>query len=270
MRRVLLALVLVGVALGAAVPAAAADRVVVRTRLDRQSVGLGQPFLYTVEAQGPSRMTVLAGIAPFVAVAPPKRSQSEGGRLVRIEQRLICLDRACAPDKRARRVALPIVRVTGVGSQAPAAHATVTVVPRVPEAAVKASRARYRFDDHVRPASAPWGIAVGVLVALAVGSVAVAGLLLVRGARRAPAAGALRRGTPGGIAYAIRLLRESARRPVPDRRRAADYVARTVGHDSRDTAADDARRLAWSAPDPQPPDVVALADRVETANRGES
>ena len=67
---------------------------------------------------------------------------------------------------------------------------------------------------------------------------------------------------PGGLAHALRLLRESARRPVPDRRRAADYVARAAARRGSDSAAD-AIRLAWSAPDPQPPEVAALADRVE-------
>jgi len=230
-------------------------------------VGLGEPFLYTVEVRGAAGRTVLADVSPFVAAAPPKRSRSAGGDLVRIEQRLLCLDRSCAPDTRARRVVLPRVRVTGAGSQTTAATpATITLVPRVPESAVKASRARYRVDDRLHPASAPWGAAVAVLVALAVASLAIAVLLVLRTRRRAPAAGTLLGGTPGGIAYALRLLRESARRSVPDRRRAADFVARAVGNDGPDPAAEDARRLAWAAPDPQPPEIVALADRVETTS----
>lgn len=268
MRRALLACVLLGAALGAAAPATAASGVVVRATVDRQSVGLGEPFVYTVEVHGPAGMTVFTDVAPFVAAAPPRRSRSDGGKVVHIEQRLICLDRACAPDKTPRRVTLPRVRVTGAASSAPAAAATITVVPHVPEAAVTAARARYHFDDHVHAASAPWGEAVGILVALAIASVAVAVLLLARGGRGARATSGVRQGSPGGIAYALRLLRESARRPVPDRRRAADYVARTVGQDGRDSAAEAARRLAWAAPDPQPPEVVALADRVESANGG--
>ena len=251
-------------------PAVAANGVVVRATVDRQAVGLGEPFVYTVEVQGAAGRTVFADIAPFVAAAPPKRSRSDGGKLVRIEQRLICLDRACAPDSRARRIALPRVRVTGAAPQTLAAPATITVVPRVSEAAVKASRARYRVDDQLRAGRAPWGAALAVLVTLAVASLVIAVLLLVRGARRAPAASTVRRGTPGGIAYALHLLRESARRPVPDRRRAADYVARAVGEDGSDAAAEDARRLAWAAPDPQPPEVVALADRVEATSGSET
>jgi hypothetical protein len=269
-RRALLTCALVVAAFPAALPAAAASGVMVRATVDRQSAGLGEPFVYTVEVHGPPGMTVFADVAPFVAAGPPRRSQADGGKLVRIEQRLICLDRACAAGRRARRVALPRVRVSGAGSQTPAAPATITIVPRVPEAAVTASRARYRVEEHVRPTSAPWGAAIAILGALALASLAVAVLLLVRGARYAPATSSVRTGPHAGIAHALRLLRESARRPVPDRRRAADYVAVTVGHEGRDSAAEEASRLAWAAPDPQPPEVVALADRVETTNRSET
>jgi len=268
-RRLLLTAAVAGFGLGAAVPATAGD-VVIKTAVDRQSVGLGEPFVYTVEARGRSGMTVFADVAPFVAAAPPRRSQSDGGALVRIEQRLLCLDRACAPGKNARTVSLPRVRVTGAGAPARAAAASITVVPRVPEQAVTAARARYRVDDAVHPASAPWGVAAGLLAALAVVAVVLAVLLVLRTVRRAPAASAPRRGTPGGIAYALRLLRESARRPAPDRRRAADYVARAVGERGSESAAEDARRLAWSAPEPRPPEVVALADRVETTTGSET
>jgi len=269
-RRLLLAVAVIGAALVAALPTGAANGVTIRATVDRLTVGLGQPFLYTVEVRGAAGRTVLADVSPFVAAAPPKRSRSDGGDLVRIEQRLLCLDRSCAPDTRARRVALPRVRVTGAGSQTAATPATITLVPRVPESAVKASRARYRVDDRLRPASAPWGSAVAVLVALAVASLAIAVLLVVRTRRRTPAASTLLGGTPGGIAYALGLLRESARRSVPDRRRAADFVARAVGNDGPDPAAEDARRLAWAAPDPQPPEIVALADRVETTSGGKT
>jgi hypothetical protein len=268
-RRALVAGAVVAASLAAVVPAAA-DDVVVRASVDRQSVGLGEPFDYRVEVHGATGMTVFADVAPFVAAAPPHRSRSDGGRVVRIEQRLICLDRACAPSKNARRVALPRVRVTGAGDVAPAAPVSITLVPRVPEAAVTASRARYRIDDHVHAARAPWGAAAGALIALATACLLGAAVLLLRSARPAPAMAGAQGGAPGGIAYALRMLRESARRPVPDRRRAADFVARAVGDGSTHSAADDARRLAWSAPEPQPPEVVALADRVETTRGSET
>jgi hypothetical protein len=244
-------------------PAAAAESVTVRATVDRQVVGLGDPFLYVVEVHGPPGATVFAETGPFVAASPPRRALSDGGKVMRIEQRLICLDRGCAPDGRSRRVALPAVRVVSGGVRTLAEPVTITLEPRVPEAAVKESRARYRFDDTVRPAGAPSRAAIVVLALLAVVCLATAAFLVVPGSRRRRTAdsGERRR---GGLERALRLLRESARRPVSDRRRAADYVARAAGTRGSDVAVADARRVAWSQPDPQPPEVTALADRVET------
>ncbi len=253
---------LVAFAVLAAAPSAVAESVVVRATVDRQVVGLGDPFLYVVEVRGPSGSTVFAEPGPFVVAAPPRRSVSDGGKVVRIEQQLICLDRGCAPDSRTRRVALPPVRVISGGARTLGAPVTITLEPRVPETAVKESRARYRFDDTVRPAGAPSRLAIAALVLLAIICVAAAALLVAPGVvrRRTTDSGVLLR---GGLEHALRLLRESARRPVPDRRRAADYVARAAGTRGSDVAVD-AIRVAWSEPDPQPPEVTALADRVET------
>jgi hypothetical protein len=235
----------------------------VRATVDRQVVGLGDPFLYVVEVDAPPGSTVFAEPGPFAAASPPRRSLSDGGRVVRIEQRLICLDRGCAPDGRSRRVALPAVRVVSGGVRTVGAPVTITLEPRVPEAAVQESRAHYRFDDTVRPAGAPSLAAIVLLVLLAIVCLAAAALLVAPGSRRRRPIDSGER-VRGGLERALRLLRESARRPVPDRRRAADYLARAAGTRGSDVAVADARRVAWSQPDPQPPEVTALADRVET------
>lgn len=248
----------------AGAPAVAAEGVVVRAKVAPHAVGLGEPFVYSVEVRGPADMTVFADAAPFVAAAPPRRSRSDGGRLVRIEQRLLCLDRACAPDRRQRLVSLPRVRVVSGGVRTLGAPAAVAVVPHVPEAAVKAARARYRADSTIRAAGAPWRTTFAALLVLAAVALTAAALILARRGRPATT-GAGSPGRPGGLAHALRLLRESARRPVPDRRRAADYVARAVPRDRSDASAE-ASRIAWSAPEPQPPELFALADRVEGAS----
>jgi hypothetical protein len=56
------------------------------------------------------------------------------------------------------------------------------------------------------------------------------------------------------------LLRESAARETPDRRRAVSHVGRIGGEPD---LALDAARVAWSRGDPSPTEVAALADRVE-------
>jgi hypothetical protein len=79
--------------------------------------------------------------------------------------------------------------------------------------------------------------------------------------RRLPAR---RREPPRGrLERALRLLRESARRPGPDRRRAADYLAQTLEAGAALPLARDATRVAWSPPEPAPIDVESLAARAE-------
>jgi hypothetical protein len=69
----------------------------------------------------------------------------------------------------------------------------------------------------------------------------------------------------GGLELALRLLRESAGRPVPDRRRAADYAGRAAAARGGTQVADEASRIAWAPPDPEPADVGALAEHIESA-----
>jgi hypothetical protein len=266
MRVVLLA----AVVLAAAAPRAlAATAVQIRASVDVAVVGLGDPFLYTVEARGPSDMRVVADTGSFVAVAPARRQRTHGGEVVRIEQRLTCLDRGCAPGNAPRRVLLPRALAISGGARAFASPVAITVSPRVPASAVRAARAHYRVEDDVRPASAPWRLAAAGLGLLAVASLAAAAAL-VRRERRRPGRIPPHAHAQRGLEHALRLLRESARRPVPDRRRAADYVARAVSERGRDPIADDATRVAWSATEPATPAVEELADRVETTLGGGS
>lgn len=260
MRIVLLAAVL----LAAAAPTALAARTVqVSASVDIAVVRLGDPFVYTLEAHGPSDMRVVADTGPFVAVAPAKRRRTHGGEVVRIEQQLICLDRGCSPGKDPRQVLLPRALVISGGSRTLAAPAAITVRPRVPASAVAATRARYRVQDQVRGVSSPWRLVVAALILLAVASLTAAATLLARSLRRSDGAASLAR-AQRGLEHALQLLRESARRPVPDRRRAADYVARAVAEGGGDVVAAEATRVAWSATEPATVAVEELADRVET------
>ena len=59
------------------------------------------------------------------------------------------------------------------------------------------------------------------------------------------------------------LLRESATRDSEDRRRAASLASRVVRELE---LARSAAGIAWSRPDPGPPDATTLADRVEHAD----
>jgi hypothetical protein len=248
-------------------PAGAAT---IKATVDHRSVGLGDPFRYTVEARSPSdTLRVIADAGPFTVVAAPKtsRSRSGGTTVVRIAQTLVCLDRGCLPDKQARTVLLPPARaISSIGTiQAPAA--SITLVPRVPASAVAASRAVYRRQVGVPPPTTPisMGLAASLLAGAAVVLAALAALLAWAGVRRQRALLPARGRFAGGLERALRLLRESAGRPAPDRRRAADYAGLAAAERGGTQLADDASRIAWSPPDPEPTDVDELAERIESA-----
>jgi hypothetical protein len=241
----------------------------VNATIDHRSVGLGDPFRYTVEARSASStLKVIADTGPFAVVAAPttSRSQSGGMTVVRVEQTLACLDRGCVPGAQPRTVLLPPARAIDAGGSAVATAASITLVPRVPASAVAAARAVYRRQVSVPPPSTPLslGLAAVLLGAGALVLLALAFVVAWYGARRQTAT--LARGRfAGGLEYALRLLRESAGRPAPDRRRAADYAGRAAAARGGGQVADDASRVAWAPPDPEPADVGALAERIESA-----
>jgi hypothetical protein len=241
----------------------------VRATVDHQTVGLGDPFRYTVEARAASgTLRVVADTGPFAVVAAPKTSRSRAGgmTIVRVEQTLACLDRGCVPGAQPRSVLLPAARAITATGSAVAPAVAITLTPRVPVSAVAAARAAYRRQVEVPPPSTPisLGAAAAILAAAAAALVAFAALLLWRGLghrRTVPVQGRV----AGGLERALRLLRESAGRPVSDRRRAADYAGRAAAARGGAEVAGEASRVAWAPPDPEPADVGTLAEHIESA-----
>jgi hypothetical protein len=241
----------------------------VRATLDHHTVGLGDPFRYTVEARAASEtLRVIADTGPFAVVTAPKtaRSRVDGMTIVRVEQTLACLDRGCVPGAQPRSVFLPAARAITASGSAVAPAASITLTPRVSASAVAASRAVYRRQVDVPPPSSPisMGWAAALLAAVAAALIAFAALLVWRGLRHRGAVPVQGR-VVGGLARALRLLRESAARPVPDRRRAADYAGLAAAAHGGAQVAAEASRIAWAPPDPEPSDVGALAEHIESA-----
>jgi len=264
--RALAALALVLIFAAAAGAASASE---VHATVDHRSVGFGDPFRYTVEARSSSgTLRVIADTGPFAVVAAPttSRSQSGGTTVVRIEQTLACLDRGCVPGARPRTVLLPPARAISPDGNAAASAASITLVPRVPPSAVAAARAVYRRQVEIPPPSTPisMGAAAALLAGAAVLLLVLASLVAWGGVRRQRAL-PMRGLIAGGLERALRLLRESAGRSVPDRRRAADYAGLAAAARGGAELADDASRIAWAPPDPEPADVGALAERIEQA-----
>jgi len=254
----------------AAAPAAgaASGGPTVRASLAPSSVGVGDPFTLTIDAtaRGGGDLRILADSGPFVELGSPHLSRS-GGR-VRLVETLACVDRSCAPGAKPRRVVLPPPRAS-LGSAAAVGPAlVVTVVPHVPQSSVAAAAARYREQTQVARSAAPFGLVAGAAIALAA-VLAGAGLALAVLALRRPSRAATSGiGRAVDLELALRLLRESAARPVPDRRRAADLVAVAAAGEVGDEPATAATRVAWAPPPPGPADVESLARSVESAAGG--
>jgi len=238
-------------------------------------VGIGDPIRYVVVARVPanqvdaSSVRIFADSGPLAPTAPARTTRrTEGATLVvTLVQHLACLDVPCAPVHGPRRVGLPPARVTAaltgkgvaIGRADPA---TLVVEPLVADADVGAARPAYREQTALPPAEDRAGRLVMPIMGAAAALLVVALSLAVLALR--PRARARREAE---LARAVRLLRESAARPVTDRRRAADLVSRVAGSAGAGSVAGDASELAWSPDSPEPEGAVALAERAEQAGR---
>jgi hypothetical protein len=149
--------------------------------------------------------------------------------------RLACLSDACAN------------RTVSVGG------VTVRVLPRVTTKEVSARQPRSHADT-TAPSAASDGRADELLF------VGAAVLALCAAALAISALGGRDRQAPvDRLLRALRLVRESAERPPPDRRRALDNLAATLGDAP---PAERATRLAWSRSEPEPEPTLAVAEEV--------
>ena len=259
--------VLVAVALAAPQVAAAADPVV-RTSSSRSAPQFGDTFTYTVDAivdPGASDSTLITtdiGVLTRMAAPVTEREERDGAMHVTLTERLACLSAGCVEGAGERLVTIPAPRVRVGAVEVAGPPLDVIVTTRVPRTEVASVQPDYRRPTAPMPMAANMNPRMLERILVAVG-----GLLLVAGivgllgpvVRRRPTsptaplrADALRR--------ALRLLRESTTRPAPDRRRAASHVGRLVGASGLSS---EAARIAWSRPEPVPPDLATLADRVE-------
>jgi hypothetical protein len=269
-------IVLFGAALAAVLPAAAhAAPLATHATARPPSIGIGEPFTYIVEVQidprlvDPSTVTIVADAGPFAALGD--RLVTRSGTTLRVEQRFTCLDAGCVPRRAASAVAIPPAYArgrlrAGGRAQAAASPLTVSVVSRVPESAVQAGRAPYRLQTRLPAASgATQRLAVGAGLVAALFTLLCLAFAVLATIRRPRAAPMGPREDP--LARALRLLRESAARGVPDRRRAADLVARIVRARGARPLADEATRVAWSPEQPEPETATSLANQAEAGAR---
>ena len=254
------------------VPSALADSPRIDSRVDPANPRFGDPFGYVVTATVDGSLVdsarIVNDVAPFTRVASTveRRSVTDGVGHITVSETIACLAAACLEGRRGVAVALPRARVVAGGEVAVAPRVEVAVGSRVTAAAVKASEPAFR-----RPDGLP-GATYGVSPSLAAALFAVLGIGLLAGGAivltapfRRERAGARRALRVDERERAVRLLRESATRDAEDRRRAASLASRVVREPE---LARSAAGIAWSRPEPGPPDATTLADRVEHAGGG--
>lgn len=228
-----------------------------------RTIGFGDAFDYVVEAtvpaSGAETAELTAAVDPFTVLdaKPIERERRGEMTVIRLAQRLACLDEGCVGRARSQRIVLP-APVVVVGSRSRTGRGAAIVVrgriapspalPGLPDPGL------FQADTTTPPATGRspttvfWALATAAVV-----SVLVA-LVLVAGTRRRRVVSA-----DDPLERAIRLVRESAGRPEPDRRRAADLLARTARDRDRAPLAADATRIAWAPPAPAARTVEELA-----------
>jgi hypothetical protein len=249
--------------------AAAAEQL---PRIDAQaprSIRFADDFDYVVVATVPAATAatarLTADVGPFSVMesTPLERTRRGDAVVLRLARRLTCVQEGCLGNDRTARAVIPGPLLESASGAVRGRPTVVAVEGRVPPFSLprptpfpgpRPMRDPFRADTAVppldgrSPTTAMTALAAVALLSLvsAVALVAVA----IRQRRRADV---------DELARAVRLVRESAGRPEPDRRRAADLLARVAGARDRDGLAAEARRTAWAPPDPTVDAVEALA-----------
>lgn len=231
------------------------------------SVLFGDPVTAEVDVQysgsvDPGSIRLDSSFLPFAATATPAVSRGSGE--VRFRYSLSCLAQGCLPDRGARLLHLPLLRVSALaGSRRLSASARWPELRVGSRLSAADGKGKLRFRSPKAPPAVDWGIApgtlVGVLVAAAavcaLAALALVGLGLGRLALRPRAAPRL-----SPLELAIAFVRDSTQRTAGDRRRALELLAQAA-EPEQPVLAEAAARRAWSRPEPTPASAGELADR---------
>jgi hypothetical protein len=248
-------------ALAAAAPARGADAPSYRLSLEPREALFGDAVTAEIDvAGGSSPVRIHTDFRPYRVVA----ASLTGGPERRVYRwRLECLRRACLPGAPEKAVQFRPVRLTWSGVTVTRFWPPLRLASRIDPRDLSSPELRSNVVDQppVTYDLAPGRVEL-VLVVVAALLLVYPALLLARLARRLwrrLRLSRLERMTP--MERALELLRVAAAMPECDpRRRALERVARELGED--DVAAD-ARRLAWSRPQPESEEMDTLRSRVK-------
>ena len=248
----------------------------VHAAFDSPIVGFADPVTLRIDIEV-DRSAVASGtlhistdFAPLTLLTASTRTRTVSGNLetISIEQRAACLTAPClASALTLHPVRVSVTRRDGGVS---VASTSLELQLRSRVTAKDLAAAGPHFVADLAPPPPSYDVAPGTTAALldaiaalaAVGAAALLALqvLAVRRRRQHEESG-------DELANALRLVREAEDRPVPDRRRALALLARLL-RSRADTLGDEASRLAWSAPPPEPPAIDALVVDVERERAG--
>jgi hypothetical protein len=237
------------------------------------SVLFGDPVTAEVDVHfpagvDPGSIRLDSSFLPYVATASPSVSRSSGE--VRLRYSVSCLGAGCLPDKGAKLLHLPPLRVSALaGGRRLIASARWPVLRVGSRLSAADLRGKIRFRSPKAPPAVDWGIAPGTLVTLLVAAAAVCALgafaLLGLGVRRlARSPRSAPRLSP--LELAIAFVRDSTQRPPGDRRRALELLAEAA-EPEQPVLAGTAWERAWSRPEPTAAGAVELADRAAGGER---
>ena len=227
------------------------------------------------ELADPATVELSTHVEPF-EVERMRRVSDVGSdpALVRFELSLRCLTQACLPPASGSGRQFDMrpleVRFQGDDSEQvveaplPSGRVGSRLTPS------KASGERgWSYDDRtlapVSYAVSPRFVTVALWALAALLGLLAAGLIGYAMIGRTPYGAVMdaRRGSP--LDRALRLVRRAARRGPQERRKALERLARELGRAGEAELAERTGSLAWSRPEPGPPDIGALVGDVERA-----
>ena len=236
--------------------------------LNSVSVLYGDPVTAQVEVDydprtvSPATIRVRPSFVPYVVSSPPVVESRDAGA-VRFRYSLLCVTDGCLPTRGARVLHLEPVTVTGLAGTrtltATAAWPTLRIYSRLSPSDLT----RIRFRRPISPPSPAYRLAPGPLAAGLIGAAALftlAAMILALAALTGRVRRARATSLPP-LELAIAYVRDSARRPEPDRRRALGFLADAVDDRGDSTLAAAASDTAWSKSPPTPAAAEKLADR---------
>ena len=215
----------------------------------------------------PRLVTFDARFTPFSVTSSTRSVRHEAGlTIVRVVDRLDCLDRACLPVGAAATFRLPHLQIAYPGGTLSEAWPAVRIHARLQaadlqHALLRVGPAQAHPSFRLPPAPTGWAL-LGVAIACALGGLA----LLLRTALPALALGRSRGGAP--LEEILReLANGSANGDIGRRRRTLEQLARELEPLDAPLAFE-SRVLAWAPQDPAADAIADLARRVRSAVDG--